>query len=154
MKLFTIVAVLIALTLGSVQFAGSQSAANAVVQTLDAAAHGAPGSTIFLSTSGSEMIFTAKNSVVVLCLSRCNSQDIYNAWLSAGASLEGWLQILPSQIPPAFKAVLGIRTFSVLMNTVRVRGMSLAMRMASTPFMVFVLPVSLLEQPDFSRQAQ
>jgi hypothetical protein len=159
-KLFTLVAVLltIALSLGMVQFAGSQTAANAVVQTLELAASGSPGSNIFLSTSGNEMVLEAiiegRASAVVLCLTRCNPQAIYNAWVAAGASLTGWLQIAPSQIPSAFKAVMGINTFSVLMNTVRARGMSLAMRMASTPFLVFVLPVSMLEQPDFSQQAQ
>ena len=158
MKKLLFVALAVLLTIGTVQFSGSQTAANAVVKTIEIAASGAPGSNLFLSTSGNEMVLEAivdgRASAVVLCLTRCNSQAVYNAWVAAGASLTGWLQIVPSQIPSAFRAVMGINTFSVLMNTVRVRGMSLAMRMASTPFLVFVLPVSMLEQPDFSQQAQ
>ena len=148
-KLFTVVAALltIVLLLGTVQFGGSQTAANAVVQTIETAASGAPGSSIFLSTSGNEMVLTAlvegRLSAVVLCLTRCNSQAVYNSWVAAGASLTGWLQIVPSQIPMAFRGVIGIHTFSVLMNTVRARGMSLAMRLANTPFLVFVMPVEL-----------
>lgn len=159
-KLVALTAVLltIALVLGTAQFGGSKTAANAVIQTIEAAASGLPGSQLFLSTSGNELVMTAtidgRLSAVVLCLARCNSQQVYNAWVAAGVSLAGWLQIVPSQIPTAFRTVIGINTFSVLMNTVRARGMQLAMRLSSTPFMVFVLPVELLQQPDFSQASQ
>ena len=159
--------VVLGIGLATWQFTGSQQASRSVVETIHAASQGATGSSMFLSSSGQQLILTSlvedRLNTVILCLVRCNAQVIYTEWLTemAKASLAGtkevvtnWQEIVPSQIPTAFKGLLGINTFQVLMNTISARGMSLAMRMANTPYLVFILPVQLLEQPNLATVAQ
>ena len=167
MKKVILALVVAAMTLATWQFSGSQQASRSVVETIHAAANGLQGSSMFLSSSGQQLILTSlvedKLNTVILCLVKCNSQVIYTEWLTemAKASLAGtketvvgWLQIVPSQVPAPFRALVGINTFSVLMNTISARGMSLAMRMANTPYLVFIMPVQLLDQPSLSTVAQ
>jgi hypothetical protein len=167
MKKLVLAVVVLTLALAGWQFTGSQQASKSVVETIQAASQGVIGSSMFLSSSGQQLILTSlvgdRLNTVILCLVRCNAQVIYTEWLTemTKASLAGtkemvvgWQEIVPSQIPNTFKGLLGINTFQVLMNTISARGMSLAMRMANTPYLVFVLPVQLLDQPNLSTVAQ
>lgn len=167
MKKLVLAVLVLALSVATWQFTGSQQASRSVVETIQAASSGVQGSSMFLSSSGQQLILTSlvedRLNTVILCLVRCNAQVIYTEWLTemAKASLVGtkeaivnWQEIVPSQIPQAFKGLLGINTFQVLMNTISARGMSLAMRMANTPYLVFILPVQLLEQPNLQSVAQ
>lgn len=159
--------VVLALALGAWQFNGSQQASKMVVETIQAASNGVADSSMFLSSNGQQLVLTSlvedKLNTVILCLVKCNSQIIYTEWLAAmtKASLAGtketivgWLQIVPSQVPAPFRALVGINTFSVLMNTISARGMSLAMRMVNAPYLVFIFPVQLLDQPNLQAVAQ